>query len=562
MSSPARDTQDAVAVASDPDRSNLRTVQLVRGPKGLGLRVIGVSHAKLEGPRGHFVSFITPNTPASAAKIFRVGDEILSVNGTAVSTMLHKEALSVLTTASSPVTISVAQNDAGWKKFCMDDGLSPESLEDRQQTAMQIQTKRHMGVTISKSPGLSPPRAHESIVHSHTLSLSQEEGVDMLCKGVAALEDERFVDAEKYLLKALHSVMDQDTAEQIIAASRQPNPTEAQRQCNRIIDAHQKSKAGVHYLIGLAITFQGDVKRAQIPFTTAVKQCMQWHYTEGMVVDPSDPSFHYAVGTSLVAGNKHPEARMALKQACRLNPKPAWIKQLNALNSELGFALQDSGGKDVTGATGNARGKTPTGDSVRTAQPDSSEDTSTASQPEVDPSKTTPRRTTPSVLKGGVKSPPYAAYDMVHAYTKAGSNGLGSKKGTGEPSSEAASPRPTTASPKTVLQPPATLRHDIPAASGSDTVSDGGGNEGAVPLVADEEEADAHRRMEAMAQQQLASDMAAMQIDEPTAETTAVESSTENATGGSETVSGAESTEAGAGGDNNGAEDEEELMHF
>lgn len=81
-----------------------------------------MSHAKLEGPRGHYISFITPNTPASAAKVFRVGDEILSVNGKAVHTLLHKDALLVLTTASSPVTISVVQNDAGWQKFCTDDG--------------------------------------------------------------------------------------------------------------------------------------------------------------------------------------------------------------------------------------------------------------------------------------------------------------------------------------------------------------------------------------------------------------------------------------------------------
>lgn len=41
----------------------------------------------------------------------------------------------------------------------------------------------------------------------HRLTLSLEEGVDMLCKGVAALDDERFADAEKcvaYVQRGTH----------------------------------------------------------------------------------------------------------------------------------------------------------------------------------------------------------------------------------------------------------------------------------------------------------------------------------------------------------------------
>lgn len=41
MASLSQEAKDAIA--TDPNRSNPRAAALVRGPKGLGLRVIGVS---------------------------------------------------------------------------------------------------------------------------------------------------------------------------------------------------------------------------------------------------------------------------------------------------------------------------------------------------------------------------------------------------------------------------------------------------------------------------------------------------------------------------------------
>lgn len=101
----------------------------------------------------------------------------------------------------------------------------------------------------------------------------------------------------------------------------------------------------------------GERARAQNPLINAVKQCMGWNYTEGMVIDPDDADFHHSIGRILVTQNKLEIAAFAYKQALHRRPNnQVWKQEYQNLRSKLGQDTHVEDGDRKFPATGKKNG--------------------------------------------------------------------------------------------------------------------------------------------------------------------------------------------------------------
>ncbi|KJH45568.1 PDZ/DHR/GLGF domain protein [Dictyocaulus viviparus] len=88
--------QKAAIYAKGSKSSNLVTINLERGPQGLGFNILGGRDSPhIPGHTGIFVSSIKSGGPAYNDGRLSVGDLILSVNGIELTNRMHNEAVSI-----------------------------------------------------------------------------------------------------------------------------------------------------------------------------------------------------------------------------------------------------------------------------------------------------------------------------------------------------------------------------------------------------------------------------------------------------------------------------------
>ena len=88
---------------------------LNRGTNGFGFNIVGPNSDS--EPAGIFVSVIKPNGSAAQQGELRVADQILAVNGRALTNLNHPAAAEAFRSAGDVLTLEVAQNPDGLKFY-------------------------------------------------------------------------------------------------------------------------------------------------------------------------------------------------------------------------------------------------------------------------------------------------------------------------------------------------------------------------------------------------------------------------------------------------------------
>eukprot|EP00040_Diaphanoeca_grandis_P033634 m.206315 g.206315 ORF g.206315 m.206315 type:complete len:487 (+) comp32949_c0_seq2:271-1731(+) len=300
-----------------------------------GIRVIGVANHVKGGLKGNFISNIQAGSSAAKCDNLQVGDEIISVNGVDARDMVHAEMIAELKQAAPPLQLSLRRNISGWTKY-------------KQQSEMLARAptlKANNGRLSSSSTQV--PAADVTEVHLSTVSNLNEEASNVE-RGLVCFRRGDFKQAEACFLDSLHAEVDADMTNAIVEASRQSSPAKAQTAMNRAVEMQRKKKGGVNYLVGIAIAAQGHMQRAQRSLALAVKQCMEWMYTEGMPIDVADAEFHHAIGKNLVTQRKWNIAAVAFREATKRRPaNQEWrndlIEAIQKLNVDTARAKLYSG---------------------------------------------------------------------------------------------------------------------------------------------------------------------------------------------------------------------------
>lgn len=87
---------------SGSEEESWRTVELQRGPEGLGFSVVG-GH---QSPHGDLPIYVKTVYGAAAGQL-KHGDQILSVDGVSLLGLTHQQAVALLKSANPTVTLTV-----------------------------------------------------------------------------------------------------------------------------------------------------------------------------------------------------------------------------------------------------------------------------------------------------------------------------------------------------------------------------------------------------------------------------------------------------------------------
>ena len=90
----------------------VETIVLDKGGGGLGLSIAGgVDNPHIDGHPGIFITKILPDTVAEQDGRLRLGDQIISVNGIPLETVVHIKAVETLKLAGQRVTLVIKHNE-------------------------------------------------------------------------------------------------------------------------------------------------------------------------------------------------------------------------------------------------------------------------------------------------------------------------------------------------------------------------------------------------------------------------------------------------------------------
>lgn len=138
----------------------------------------------------------------------------------------------------------MVENAQGWASFR--DPALEQGGGNRDSARLRQRTQDHTRKNIA-------PPAPSTSIHLATITNDGDEESMNIRKGIRAFTQGDMRLAEACFLEALHAKFDDDIAAAIIQASRLTPPSAAQAACNRIVQLQQKQKAGVNYLVGMAV---------------------------------------------------------------------------------------------------------------------------------------------------------------------------------------------------------------------------------------------------------------------------------------------------------------------
>eukprot|EP00051_Salpingoeca_urceolata_P029839 m.7439 g.7439 ORF g.7439 m.7439 type:complete len:516 (+) comp2944_c0_seq1:297-1844(+) len=329
--------QNALVASTTGQFTNIRKVTLT-SDKGFGFSIVGSTRgAGKDALSGVFISKVATNGVADLSGWIFPGDQLLSVNRTSVVHATHLEAISVLKTAGEVLELELASNPEGFQRY---QSVLPELRQIVPRVGTEVVTEngqtKFAPVSADQKAIVKTPEPPSMVaLHSSLVSTELDNELVHVRLGQAYLEEGDFEKAEHCFLQALHPTIDESLARSLVDASKAKSTREAQEKCNLALQHAKESKAGVHYLLGLALSAQGRLNEAQTPFIACVQQCLPWYYFPGVQMDPDDGDFHYNVACALCTQNKFEQARTAFQAAIRHKPNEQWAIQLARLDARL-----------------------------------------------------------------------------------------------------------------------------------------------------------------------------------------------------------------------------------
>ncbi|MEQ2314939.1 hypothetical protein AMECASPLE_017120 [Ameca splendens] len=97
-------------VEAEEDREDVFTVEIRRGPHGLGLALVDGTKTPLR-ISGIYVKSVVPNSPAARCEKLRTGDRILAVNGVSLVGMDYNVGRELIRSSGDTLRLLVAKMD-------------------------------------------------------------------------------------------------------------------------------------------------------------------------------------------------------------------------------------------------------------------------------------------------------------------------------------------------------------------------------------------------------------------------------------------------------------------
>ncbi|MED6284579.1 hypothetical protein CHARACLAT_020561 [Characodon lateralis] len=97
-------------VEAEEDREDVFTVEIRRGPHGLGLALVDGTKTPLR-ISGIYVKSVVPDSPAAGCQKLRTGDRILAVNGVSLVGMEYNVGRELIRSSGDTLRLLVAKMD-------------------------------------------------------------------------------------------------------------------------------------------------------------------------------------------------------------------------------------------------------------------------------------------------------------------------------------------------------------------------------------------------------------------------------------------------------------------
>ncbi|TSO37056.1 Ras-associating and dilute domain-containing protein [Bagarius yarrelli] len=101
-------------VKDEDDHDEVFTVEVSRGPHGLGLALVDGLKSPL-GVNGIYIKSVVPGSPAAQCQKLRIGDRILAVNGISLVGIDYQTGREIIRTSEDSLRLLVAKTEAGCK---------------------------------------------------------------------------------------------------------------------------------------------------------------------------------------------------------------------------------------------------------------------------------------------------------------------------------------------------------------------------------------------------------------------------------------------------------------